>query len=255
MRRRDARRWLEGLGDAGTPPPREGFVEELAGRLRSREPVGAALPPARGASRLVLAAATLGVLAVMGIGAVLTLDGDRIRGVAPFGEPPDAPVAATPTPAPTPAVTPRPTGPAPETPAPAPRPDAAGTPRPEATPRPTPGQSPAPPRTPRPAEGLDLDCRAVARGGERPAVLCAWAESDARSFVAYRLWRSEDGERTVVHRTPDRSQTRYADRQVVPGGEYVYEVEAIDHRRRVIASGGPVRVVIPPGATMEGSRR
>lgn len=92
-------------------------------------------------------------------------------------------------------------------------------------------------------EQLRLDCRGFQQEG-RDGVACGWSPSKQREFAGYRLMRHERAQRepVVVFATRDRAQTKTVDATVAPDRDYLYLVQVLDARGRVIGTSNPVRV-------------
>lgn len=95
-------------------------------------------------------------------------------------------------------------------------------------------------------ERLRLRCAGVAgEGASGAGIACGWTASSSPRFVGYRLLRGDGDTRAVVLRTDDRRHTRHLDRDVEPGVEYRYAVQALGPGGVVIGQSEPVVVRLP----------
>lgn len=99
-------------------------------------------------------------------------------------------------------------------------------------------------RVGRPAEPLRFTCVLAIDAGQ-PAVGCRWSDTTRASAVRYVLWRSVNGAaREAIYRTGEDGRRSFVDRAVKPGQAVRYAVVALDGHGRIVAYGGPDRVVI-----------
>lgn len=161
--------------------------------------------------------------------------------VPPVKEPP-TPLPIDPVPADPPVAEPQDRKPT-ERPTPKPA-DRPVTPRPADRPAtPKPGE--------RPVEQLRLTCQSgdVTDGrvteGRAATAVCEWSASSSDQVAGYRLWRAgQDEARHVVFES--RTETRFVDAEVRPGGTYAYAVAAVDAEGRVIGHSETVRLKVAP---------
>ncbi len=97
----------------------------------------------------------------------------------------------------------------------------------------------------RPAEALRFNCAVVIDEGAS-SVICRWSDTTRRSAVKYVLYRSVNGgAREAIYRTGEDGRRAFRDRDVKPGQAIRYAVVAVNGSGRIVAFGGPDRVVIP----------
>ena len=100
-------------------------------------------------------------------------------------------------------------------------------------------------RVPRAPQPLAFNCVVVIDGGDATA-RCHWSDTTRPAAVKYVLWRSVDGgAREAIYRVGEDGRRSYVDRDVKPGQTIRYAVVALDVHHRIVAFGGPDRVVIP----------
>jgi len=100
-------------------------------------------------------------------------------------------------------------------------------------------------RVPRAPQPLAFNCVVVIDGGDTSA-RCHWSDTTRPAAVKYVLWRSVDGgPREAIYRVGEDGRRTYVDRDVKPGQTIRYAVVALDGHHRIVAFGGPDRVVIP----------
>lgn len=94
------------------------------------------------------------------------------------------------------------------------------------------------------AERLRLRCAPTVRG-DRVAVKCRWSASIQPEIRAYQLYRIVDGNARQLIATKGLDERRmHVDRRVHAGQTIIYGVVGLNHNGRVIAIGGPERVVL-----------
>jgi fibronectin type 3 domain-containing protein len=97
----------------------------------------------------------------------------------------------------------------------------------------------------RPAEPLSFNCSVVIDEGTA-SVPCRWSDTTRASAVKYVLYRSVNGgAREAIYRTGEDGRRSFRDRDVKPGQSIRYAVVALSASGRIVAYGGPDRVVIP----------
>lgn len=97
----------------------------------------------------------------------------------------------------------------------------------------------------RPAEALGFNCAVVIDEG-RTAAVCRWSDTTRSSAVRYVLYRSVNGAaREAIYRTGEDGRRSFWDRNVAPGQSIRYAVVALNASGRIVAYGGPDRVVVP----------
>jgi hypothetical protein len=97
----------------------------------------------------------------------------------------------------------------------------------------------------RAAEPLSFNCSVVIDEGVAAAV-CRWSDTTRASAVKYVLYRSVDGAaREAIYRTGEDGRRSFRDRDVKPGQSIRYAVVALNSSGKIVAYGGPDRVVIP----------
>ncbi|MGH9022260.1 MAG: hypothetical protein ACRDV9_04040, partial [Acidimicrobiia bacterium] len=123
--------------------------------------------------------------------------------------------------------------------------------KPGERPTPKPADRPVTPKpADRPVEQLRLACQtgdvAAGRVAEGKATaICEWSASSSDQAAGYRLWRAgQDEARHVVFES--RSETRFVDAEVRPGGTHAYAVTAVDAEGRVIGHSETVRLKVAP---------
>lgn len=96
-----------------------------------------------------------------------------------------------------------------------------------------------------PAQALRFNCYVVIDRGMTGA-LCHWSDTTRAAALRYALYRSVDGgPREAIYRTGEDGRRSFLDRNVKPGQVIRYAVVALDRYGRIVALGGPDRVVIP----------
>lgn len=97
----------------------------------------------------------------------------------------------------------------------------------------------------RPAEPLRFNCAVIIDEGAT-SVSCRWSDTTRASAVKYVLYRSVDGAaREAIYRVGEDGRRSFRDRDVKPGQAIRYAVVALNASGRIVAYGGPDRVVIP----------
>jgi fibronectin type 3 domain-containing protein len=97
----------------------------------------------------------------------------------------------------------------------------------------------------RPAEPLSFNCSVVIDEGTA-SVPCRWSDTTRTNAVKYILYRSVNGgAREAIYRTGEDGRRSFRDRDVKPGQAIRYAVVAVTEGGRIVAYGGPDRVVIP----------
>ncbi|HEY8167105.1 MAG TPA: hypothetical protein VIF84_00185 [Candidatus Limnocylindrales bacterium] len=100
-------------------------------------------------------------------------------------------------------------------------------------------------RVPRAPQALAFNCVVVIDGGDTSA-RCHWSDTTRPAAVRYVLWRSVDGgPREAIYRVGEDGRRSYVDHDVKPGQTIRYAVVALAKHGRIVAFGGPDRVVIP----------
>lgn len=100
-------------------------------------------------------------------------------------------------------------------------------------------------RVPRAPQPLAFNCVVVIDAGDTSA-RCHWSDTSRPAAVGYVLWRSVDGgAREAIYRVGEDGRRSYVDRDLEPGQTIRYAVVALDAHHRIVAFGGPDRVVIP----------
>lgn len=94
-------------------------------------------------------------------------------------------------------------------------------------------------------EALWFNCFVVIDEGVTSAG-CRWSDTSRASAVRYVLFRSVDGgAREAIYRTGEDGRRSFRDRDVKPGQSIRYAVVALNASGRIVAFGGPDKVVIP----------
>ena len=76
--------------------------------------------------------------------------------------------------------------------------------------------------------------------------MCRWSDTTRASAVRYVLYRSVDGgSRGAIYRVGEDGRRAFRDRDVKPGQAIRYAVVAVNASGRIVAYGGPDRVVLP----------
>ncbi len=97
----------------------------------------------------------------------------------------------------------------------------------------------------RPAQVLRFNCVVEIDEG-LTSVVCRWSDTTRASAVRYVLYRSVDGgSRQAIYRVGEDGRRAFRDRDVRPGQAIRYAVVAVNASGRIVAYGGPDRVVIP----------
>ena len=100
-------------------------------------------------------------------------------------------------------------------------------------------------RVPRAPQPLAFNCVVVIDGADTSA-RCHWSDTTRPGAVRYILWRSVDGgAREAIYRVGEDGRRSFIDHDVKPGQTIRYAVVAINANHRIVAFGGPDRVVIP----------
>ncbi len=100
-------------------------------------------------------------------------------------------------------------------------------------------------RVPRAPQPLAFNCVVIIDASETFA-RCHWSDTTRPAAVRYVLWRSVDGgPREAIYRVGEDGRRWYNDHDVKPGQTIRYAVVALDAHGRIVAFGGPDRVVIP----------
>jgi hypothetical protein len=94
-------------------------------------------------------------------------------------------------------------------------------------------------------QALWFNCVVIIDAGDE-SVRCAWSDTTRASAVRYVLYRSVNGgAREAIYRTGEDGRRSFRDRDVRPGQSIRYAVVALNASGRIVAWGGPDRVVIP----------
>ena len=97
----------------------------------------------------------------------------------------------------------------------------------------------------RPAQALRFNCIVEIDEG-LTSVVCRWSDTTRASAVRYVVFRSVDGgARQAIYRVGEDGRRAFRDRDVKPGQAIRYAVVAVSASGRIVAYGGPDRVVIP----------
>jgi fibronectin type 3 domain-containing protein len=97
----------------------------------------------------------------------------------------------------------------------------------------------------RPAQALRFNCVVEIDEG-LTSVVCRWSDTTRASAIRYVLFRSVDGgPREAIYRVGEDGRRAFRDRDVKPGQAIRYAVVAVNASGRIVALGGPDRVVIP----------
>ena len=78
------------------------------------------------------------------------------------------------------------------------------------------------------------------------SAVCRWSDTTRASAVRYVLYRSVDGgPAQAIYRVGEDGRRAFRDRDVKPGQAIRYAVVAVNASGRIVAYGGPDRVVLP----------
>jgi hypothetical protein len=100
-------------------------------------------------------------------------------------------------------------------------------------------------RVPRAPQPLRFNCFVVIDGADTFA-RCHWSDTTRQAAVRYVLWRSVDGgPREAIYRVGEDGRRSFDDHDVQAGQTIRYAVVALAAHGRIVAFGGPDRVVIP----------
>lgn len=94
-------------------------------------------------------------------------------------------------------------------------------------------------------QALWFNCVVILDAGDE-SVRCAWSDTTRASALRYVLYRSvHGGAREAIYRVHEDGRRSFRDWDVKPGQSIRYAVVALDASGRIVAWGGPDRVVIP----------